>query len=137
MPRLTIEQVWAAEAKICAQCPLKYCILERYSEGAECIYLYTAKMANVKRLQMIESKLARPCRIEELATLTGLNKSIIVKLCLSDILIGDITGGGTGRYLVVKAVNWPAGLVIPAEPEKPKIKRKLRRDVELYGEYEL
>ncbi len=134
---MNIEDVWEAEAKICAQCPLKYCILERYSEGAECIYLYTAKMENIKRLQMIESKLERPARIEELAKLTGLNKSIIAKLCLSDILIGDITGGGTGRYLVISAVNWPAGMVIPDEPAKPKVKRKLRREVELYGEYEL
>jgi hypothetical protein len=131
---MKIEDVWTAEAKVCGQCPLKYCILERYGDGAECIYLYTAKMSNIKRLQMIESKLDRPAKVEELATLTGLNKSVIMKLHLSDILIGDITGGGTGRYLVIKAVNWPAGLVIPAEPEKPKAKRK--RQVIAEADYE-
>jgi hypothetical protein len=107
---MKIEDVWTAEAKVCGQCPLKYCILERYGDGAECIYLYTAKMSNIKRLQMIESKLECPAKVEELATLTGLNKSVIMKLHQSDILIGDITGGGTGRYLVIKAVNWPAGM---------------------------
>lgn len=110
MPAIAMEEVYAAEYAICKQCPLRYCVMDRYQEGAECLYLYCSNEKHVMRLKSIEIHLDEPKQTKTLAELTGIHVAIIQRLYASDILLGRIVGSGISRYTLIQAVNWPAGV---------------------------